>query len=318
MRRFDWRLAFRLNRFEIVVLGLLVSVIALAALVVAGNLDATGYGRDCLVLGPDAPMPQSCEAAGRAFYDLQNSQAGPVQTLLIILPYLLGVLVGVPLVARELERGTSRLAWSLAPSRAHWFMTRLVPALLAVFLLALVAGLAADRLMGATEPTADPFHSFAGFGGRGVVLAARATFLFAVGVAVGSIIGRVLPALIITAVIGAIGLSGGSYVHSKILASEAVISDGVNGETRPGDLYVDQRFRTPDGAIITWNELTVLEPPPEDGVTEWPPADYTFVALVVPEERYPEVQLREVAALAGGSLVALLIAGFVVRLRRPG
>lgn len=317
MTRFDLRLVFRLNRFEIVVLGLLIGVLAFAALVVAGNLDATGYGASCLGLNPDQPMPPSCESAGRAFYDLQAKQASPVQSLLIVLPFLLGVLVGVPLVARELERGTSRLAWSLAPSRTHWFLTRLVPAILVVFVLSLVAGLAADRLMGAVEPTADPLRSFAGFGGRGIVLAVRATFIFAVGVAVGSAIGRVLPALIITAVIGAIGLSGGSAVHNRILASEAVISVGVNGDARPGDLFVDQRIRMPDGGLVTWEELSVLLPPPDDG-TEWPPPDYTFVALVVPGERYPEVQLREVAALAGGCLVALFIAGIVVRVRRPG
>ena len=171
--------------------------------------------------------------------------------------------------------------------------------------------------MGAVEPTADPFRSFAGFGGRGIVLAARATFLFAVAVAVGSVIGRVLPALIIAAAIGAIGLSGGSAVHSRMLASEAVMAVGVNGDARPGDLFIDQRIRTPGGDIVTWEELSALIPPPDDG-TEWPPPDYTFVALVIPAERYPEVQLREIAALAGGSLVALLIAGIVVRVRRPG
>jgi hypothetical protein len=318
MRWFDLRLAFRLHRFEFVVFGLLIAVIGVAALVVAGNLDATGYGVTCLALGPDSPMPPSCEVAGNAFYDIQNKQASLVQSLLIVLPFLLAVLVGVPLVARELERGTSRLAWSLAPSRTHWFLTRLVPALVGVFLLSLVAGLALDRLMGATEPTADPFRSFAGFGGRGIVLATRTTFFFAVAVAIGALFGRVLPALIIAAVIGAVGLSGGSYVHSRILATEAVIVADVEGNARPGDLFVDQRIRTPDGTIVTWEDLNVLVPPPEDGMTEWPPPDYTFVALVIPAERYPEVQLREIVALAAGTLVALLIAGTVVRRRRPG
>ena len=91
MTRFDLRLAFRLNRFEIVVLGLLIGVVGVAAVVVAGNLDATGYGATCLGLNPDQPMPPSCESAGRAFYDLQNKQASPVQSLLIVLPFLLAV-----------------------------------------------------------------------------------------------------------------------------------------------------------------------------------------------------------------------------------
>ena len=35
--------------------------------------------------------------------------------------YVIGAFLGVPIVGRELERGTTRLAWSLAPSRWRWF-----------------------------------------------------------------------------------------------------------------------------------------------------------------------------------------------------
>jgi len=42
------------------------------------------------------------------------------------------------------------------------------------------------------------------------------------------------------------------------------------------------------------------------------------VELVIPRERYRFVEARESAALLAGSLVALLVAGFVVARRRPG
>ena len=84
----------------------------------------------------------------------------------------------------------------------------------------------------------------------------------------------------------------------------------------PGALYIDQRIRMPDGRVVTWEELNVLVPM-EDG-SDWPPAGYTYVALVVPGERYPFVQAREVTALAGASLVAFGIAAIAVRRRRPG
>ncbi len=314
MTSLDLRLAFRLHRFEIVGFGVLIAVLAVAAVIVAGNLDATGYGARCDPMGGNPP---ACERMGQAFYRIQSSQVPPVQSILTVLPFLLGALMGAPLVARELERGTSRLAWSLAPSRTRWLITRLVPAAVVVFAFAFVAGAALDRLMAAVEPRTDALASFAGYGFRGVVLAARATFVFAIGVPVGASLGRALPTLIVTAVIAYVGLAGGMHVHSRILASEAVFVDDATGSGVPGAMYIEQRIKAPDGRVLTWDELNVAVPPPEDG-SDWPPAGYTYVALVVPGERYRQVELREVGALAGGSLVALGIAGFVVRRRRPG
>jgi hypothetical protein len=49
-----------------------------------------------------------------------------------------------------------------------------------------------------------------------------------------------------------------------------------------------------------------------------PPPGSQMEALVVPGARYGFAAARETAALAGASLVALGIAGFTVRRRRPG
>jgi hypothetical protein len=312
MTRTDLRLALRLHRFEIVGFGLLIGLLALAAVVIAANLDATGYGAHCSQVEANPP---ECEAMGRAFYGLQQSQVSPVQAVLLVLPYLLGAMVGGPLVARELERGTSRLAWSLAPSRFRWFVARLLPALVVVFGLAFVAGAALDRLTAAVEPWTDVANGFTNFGFRGVVLAARATFVFAIGVSAGAMLGRVLPTLLVTAVVAYVGLAGGSYVHGRILATEAVVADGEIGN--PGDLYVDQRFRLPDGRLVDWREMEALYPYPEDG-TSWAGEGLPIVAFVVPGERYRQVELREVGALGGGSVVALGLAALAVRRRRPG
>ena len=104
---------------------------------------------------------------------------------------------------------------------------------------------------------------------------------------------------------------------------KAVQVDDATGSGVPGAMYFDQRIRMPDGRVVSWEELTALVPPPDDG-KDWPPAGYTYVALVVPGERYSFVQAREVAALAGGSLVAFAVAAVAavapvaVRRRRPG
>ena len=316
---FDLRLAYRLHRFELVGFGLLLLVLVAAAIGAAWALDATGYGQLCF--GQDAGLiAADCVTREREFYGYQQSLVPMVQGLLLAVPFLLAALVGAPLVARELERGTSRLAWSLAPSRVRWFGTRVAPAVVVVFALALVAGLVLDRLMGATEPGADAARSFAGFGSRGVVLAARVVFVLALGICLGALLGRMLPALILTVVIGFVGIAGGSYVHGRWLASEAVVTQSESGG--PGDLYIEQRVRAPDGRILTWYQLEAEAPPPEDGSgadwSGWPPQGYTYVALVVPADRLPFVQAREVAALAGASLVFLAVGAAAVARRRPG
>jgi hypothetical protein len=51
-------------------------------------------------------------------------------------------------------------------------------------------------------------------------------------------------------------------------------------------------------------------------ITVWPTLPQ--VTLGIPRERFGEVQLRELGALAGGSLVALIGTALVVQRRRPG
>ncbi len=311
MTPFDLRLALRLHRFEVVGFAALVALLSAAAVLVAVSLDNTGYADLCPF---DGSGGRACELIGQEFWGIQQSRAAPVQGVLLILPFLLGALVGVPLVARELERGTSRLAWSLAPSRVRWLIGRLVPAAVVVFAVSLVAGLALDRLLASSEPGMDVANSFAAFGFRGVVLAARAVFVLAIGVAVGAVIGRSLPALIVTAFVAVVGITGGSNVHDRILASEAILREG--DAYRPGDRYIDQRFRLPDGRIGTWQDIEQLHPFPEDG-GEWVIPEYPIISVVVPGERYGSAQLRELGALGGASLGFLGIAAITVRRRRP-
>ena len=59
-----------------------------------------------------------------------NAQTVPF--LLLAVPILLGVFVGAPVLARELESGTFRFAWTQACGRVRWAVTKLV--LLAVAL----------------------------------------------------------------------------------------------------------------------------------------------------------------------------------------
>ena len=163
------------------------------------------------------------------------------------------------------------------------------------------------------SPGLDIGNAFDGFGTRGVLVAARALFVFALAVAVGSVIGRALPAVIVVIVLAWLGLSFGENIHERIIRGEAIVLD--QAEARRGDRYIDQAFRLPDGRLVGWDVINQIDPPPAEG--EWIPK-YPMVSLVVPREQYRFVETREALVLVAGSLVALAFAGLVVVRRRPG
>jgi hypothetical protein len=120
---------------------------------------------------------------------------GPV---LVSIPALLGMFWGAPLVARELETGTYRLAWTQSVTRRRWLL--ILVAVVGVTALA-IAGLATWLVTWWYAPLdiarldrLDPSV----FATRGVVAVGYAGFAFALGVASGAMTRRTVPAMVIT------------------------------------------------------------------------------------------------------------------------
>jgi ABC-type transport system involved in multi-copper enzyme maturation permease subunit len=117
---------------------------------------------------------------------------------LLAIPALLGMFWGAPLVAREFESGTYRLAWTQSVTRRRWLSVRV--ALVGVAALA-VAGLASWLVSWWFAPVdavnlnrLDPSV----FTARGVVAIGYAGFAFALGTAIGTLTRRTLPAMAAT------------------------------------------------------------------------------------------------------------------------
>jgi hypothetical protein len=308
------RLTLRLHRFEVYAFAALVALGFGLAFLVAARLDALHFDPRCYDPTGTVEPSTACQLAMDRFSQMVNNEAGKVTVIVGIVPFLAALLLGTPIVGREIERGTTRLAWALAPSRQRWFRHRLLPVLAVVAVGSLLLGIAADRLLAASTPGLDISNAFANFGFRGAVLAARAVFVFGLALFVGAVMGRALPALIVAGILAFVGITGGSQVHDRILRGEAVPVDNPG----PGDLQMDQRFQLPDGTLIGWEQIEQYDPMPTDPnfAGQWP--TLPMVTFGVPGTRYGEVQVREVGVLLGGALVLLAATGFIISRRRPG
>jgi ABC-2 family transporter protein len=119
-----------------------------------------------------------------------------LSTGLVALPGLLGAFWGAPLLARELESGTYRLAWTQSVTRARWFTNKVVVTCLAS---AAVCGLA-SLMLGAWSSAAinrDRLQP-AMFAERGIVPIGYAVFALALGITFGVLIRRTVPAMAVT------------------------------------------------------------------------------------------------------------------------
>jgi hypothetical protein len=311
------RITLRLHRFELIAFGAALGGLAAVTLLAAAYIAGLTPGPECLAPA-DATSSFACQRAQEAFSSAQQTLGGLLLTPLLLITYATGLFLGVPIIARELERGTVRLAWWLAPSRFRWYLGRVLPILAVVVALTFAAGVATDRFFAVSNPTVDISQSFDGYGVRGGLLAARALFIFGIAVVVGSVIGRSLPAIIVATLVATIGMVGGLEVQDRILKAEAVaITVNPNDEFggfRPGDKFIDQKFRLPDGTLVGYEYFGGGSPPTD----EFGNVTLPTVNLVIPGDRYRFVEAREALALAVAAIVALLLAAGVVSRRRPG
>lgn len=134
--------------------------------------------------------------------------------IILLAPAVIGLFWGAPLVARELETGTSALAWNQSVTRTRWLAVKL-----GVYVLAAMAvteglslmqawwaapiGRAVGLGAGGTNLAMGRFSSLL-FATHGITPLGYAAFGFTLGVTAGALIRRTVPAMAVTLAIFAI------------------------------------------------------------------------------------------------------------------
>ena len=133
-----------------------------------------------------------CSAATTALINDGDRIDIVLKVIIEVVPALIGLFWGAPLVARELETGTYRLAWTQV-TRTRWMATRL--GVLGLASMA-VAGLLSLMVTWWSSPLDRVrMTPFTPFDQRDLVPIGYAAFAFVLGVTAGVLIRRTLPAM---------------------------------------------------------------------------------------------------------------------------
>ena len=218
-------------------------------------------------------------------------------------PALLGVFVGAPMLARELEQRTLRYAWTQSVSRTHWLNVKILLPGAALLLLSLVFSAAC---MWFFAPAADDRTWFQVFDAAPPVFAAKCLFSYALGVLAGLVLPRLLSSM-------ALALAGFlavvvpltfwvrfSYLEPLRAPTEVYLrSGGMDG------WLVGRTFTGPSGGEMSMQEAfhDAGIPASQTGYSteslhQLERAGFTEVLLYQPADRFWTFQLIETGVLA--------------------
>jgi hypothetical protein len=247
------------HRFEVLIGALVAVAFAIWAATVEVRTATTSVPRGCFQiwnsLGPDGAG--ACLDPIRAWASALISDGDVIIHAMAYLPLGIGLLVGVPIVAGELEGRTAQTAWSLFGSRSRWLGFQVVPVLvvvsLAMVLLAIAtAAVESDRVIFGYSPVEELGH-------YGWELVPQWLAALGVGLLAGALFRRPLPAfaLGLLAVIGlvwAIGMAHQAWLEG--LTPTPIASDA-SGPSN-GAIITAVAWRSPAGQLLARTDADAL------------------------------------------------------------
>jgi hypothetical protein len=254
---------------------------------------------------------------------LSAGGAQTVSSLMLVVPVLLGVFLGASVLARELETGTFRFAWTQGCGRVRWAVSKLV----------LLATVVTAVTWAFTELFTWYYHPFLvdgqvsrllplAFGLLGVAFAAWTLAAFAIAVFFGALIRRTLPAMAATLATWTF-LAIGTAVWLRQHYQAPLKTTAFNP---PADAWVLGNYATgPNGQVLSQRALnqlfqqapaSVQNSPNPNALQNWlAQQHYTQWTSYEPASRFWHFQLIEGGWLLALSVVLIAAAIWLVRRR---
>ncbi|GAA2979898.1 ABC transporter permease subunit [Kitasatospora sp. NPDC006786] len=323
-----WRQHRKQLFWTLAALAALAAVMVPTGLAMRGALDRSGLGSCLAKLGHESLLTGAggCEGLNQRF---QNQYGGLlyVAVLFVLLPVLVGLFFGAPLVAREVENGTHRLVWTQGISRRHWVLAKFGLVGGAAVLLAVAYALGVAWWFGPFAATGQGRLGYLSFDVQGVAPIAYTLFAVALGVYTGTAARKVLPAM---------GISLAAFAAVRVLVETAVrpyllpaktatyaAESGLLPNRYAGDWVFDQVVRNGAGETVLHDGQIGCPPATDPGAADcarnmaehgFGAGPYTNALEYQPSDRFWTFQGIESGLFL--ALTALLVFLAVRRIRR--
>ena len=175
---------------------------AFAAVELVDGLHMAGAWHSLLTACAGTAAPPAGPQAGPGGSCLQQNIVGmagnDLRVLSVMVPAILGMLWGAPLVAHEMETGTTGFAWTQGITRVRWLVSK-------VGILLLSAAVWAGAVSALVTWWSGPENAQRGqafqvnyFDTQGITPIGYAVFAMALGITAGALIRRTIPAIAVT------------------------------------------------------------------------------------------------------------------------
>lgn len=285
-----------------------------------------------MLLATGVPLHELAARGGPSWFGASRASVdygGVLQAFALILQLaalLAGMFLGAPLLPREIDNGTAKLAWTQAASQTRWLLAQVLP-------VASLLALAALGLGAVWGWWLSPFPHFAlsriapwspwwplRFNLNPLLLAGWVVFAFTLGVFLGAAIRRTLPAIAATlACYGAVLVEVSASWRMNYLAPlhRAVAVQFQAGGSYSYSVYWGARQPVIMSEALGWPDGRLLTSAEQLRPAAWLRLHHIVMWITYqPASRYHTFQLIELGWLLAASALLVAAAIFLIR-RRP-
>jgi hypothetical protein len=221
-------------------------------------IGAIGLGLAAIVLAATGPnlvhlydtfqssckVAKDCSTTPNPVLNSDRALQSALPFIVAIVPALVGLFFGAPLIARELETGTFRLVWTQSVTRKRWLATKLGLVGIAAMAIGGLLTWMADWWASPLDAVNQNRFGVANFGFHGIAPIGYAGFAFALGVTAGVVLRKTVPAMAVTGAAFAAARVAVTYWVRPYLASPVRKSLSLSTGPGPGFIYGNGRGTT--------------------------------------------------------------------------
>ncbi len=309
-----WRLTFAMQGLVLWLLAGATVLLTVGSVLVAWQMNETRAAFVACLAGV-APGSNACQSISAPLNDLSLWE-GNAKLVVQWMPMILGLFLGVPVVAREIEGRTAPIAWALDPGRGRWLLQRTLPVLAVALVAGVLIGIGGDLLTQAPPFQEHPLGAgFSDYGSRLGQVPVRAMVVLVLGMAIGTLVPRYLPALLLTLAASlvffiALTLSMGAWMDAS---REPIPID--RGYEAGAHVYEQVFQDNTTGALISTSNFDEQQIGSDTPAAA--PPGMTRIWLGIPGEKYWLWVARESGVVLGATLLLGAATLVLVRRKRP-